>query len=204
MLKGVGVMIIRFDPDDPEIRDQINRITIRLNRQGQSETQHVLERIFPNGNQASLGSIAQDLSAGNEGAVHEIISLMRSTGVHKESFDTLSGKKQDAQILSLRSSYEPTKFELTITCARTPMKEFFEECREITCENCIESRLKAIKFSSEKQPWKIELERLEQRRVDLCKKCGNLLSKKDNMIMREERLIYKCHSCGHRGWNQAK
>ncbi len=195
-------MIERMDVYKPEIRDQAERIVIRLSNQGKEEIVHVLKLLFPNAKPLGLSAIAELLATANN-PTGEFINLVDSELVDVDRWNILSGSNQDAQLLSLRSSYDPTKFEVHLTCARTPLKEFFDECKEITCESCIQNRIAGLQFST-RNPWTINLHRLEKRRVDLCKGCGQLLSNKDEIHLRNERLVYKCHYCGHKGWNPAK
>jgi len=195
-------MIERLDVYKPEIREQGERIVIRLSNQGKEEIVHVLKLLFPNAKPLGLSAVAELLTTANNPS-SEFMNLVESELVAVDHWETLSGTNQDAQLLSIRSSFDPTKFEIQLTCARTPLKEFFPECTDKTCESCIQGRLANLKFSTP-NPWTAQITRLEKRRVDLCKNCGQLLSNKDDIYLRNERLVYKCHYCGHKGWNPAK
>ncbi|RMG38676.1 MAG: hypothetical protein D6732_04960 [Methanobacteriota archaeon] len=182
----------------PENKTLIERIVIRLTEQGKDEIFYVLSKLFPEAKAMRLRSTAEDLAEKRDNRLSEFMNLVEIEPVDMEIFRSLSSADQDAQILQVRGDWKPTKFELTITCARTPLKEFFDECKDITCESCIQNRLGAFK------PWDLVLRKVGQRRVDLCKNCGTILSKKDQIIMRNERMLYTCHYCGHKGWNPAK
>lgn len=191
-------MIQKLDPNDAKVKSQIERIVIRLSSQGHDEIQHVLTLLFPSARPLGLSAVAEDLADNRDNRSIEFTNLVQSEVVDADIFKTLAGDLHDKQVLSIRSSFDPSKFEITLTCARTPLKEFFEECQNISCESCIQNRITAF------QPWSIALNRVEQRRTDLCKKCGHILTDKDEVFLRNERLMYTCSFCGHRGWNPAK
>ncbi len=182
----------------PETEPLIDRIVIRLSGQGKEEIFHVLSRLFPEAKPMRLRSTAEDLAEKRDNRLSEFKNLIEIEPVDMSIFNSLSNADQDEQILSVRGDWKPTKFEMTITCARTPLKEFFDECKDITCETCITNRISSF------VPWQLVLKRVGHRRVDLCKNCGTILGKKDQIIMRNERLLYTCHYCGHKGWNPAK
>ncbi len=185
--------------DKESIGDElVERIVIRLTDQGYDEVFQVLSKLFPKAKAMRLRSMSEDLSEKRDNRLIEFNNLIEMEPLDLELFNTLSSADQDPQLIFNRGSWDPTKFELKLVCARTPLKEFFDECKSITCENCIVSRLEAF------SPWKITLNRVEDRRVDLCNNCGIILSKKDQIFLRNERLTYVCHNCGHKGWNKAK
>ncbi len=190
-------MIQKVELNDENMK-LIERIVIRLSSQGNEEIFHVLSKLFPEAKTMRLRSMAEDLAEKRDNRLSEFLGLVEIEPVDTSVFESLSSADQDEQILSARGEWKPTKFELTITCARTPLKEFFDECKSITCEACITNRLTAFK------PWDLFLQRVDQRRVDLCKNCGMILGKRDNIVMRNERMLYTCHYCGHKGWNPAK
>ncbi len=200
-------MIGKIDLNEGNNKELARRIVTRMLGQGEEEIIFVLSKLFPNSKVMRIRSTAVDFAAKRENSEIEFFGLFESDEVDNDIFITISSANKDPQVISLaRSSYEPTKFELSITCKRTPFKEFFEECNELLCEQCIERRVNAFvtdnKFS--KAPFVAKVERVEKRRLDICKGCGQMLGRKDEMNLQNERLLYKCSYCGHKGWTKAK
>ncbi|MHA2249124.1 MAG: hypothetical protein ACXAD7_02120 [Candidatus Kariarchaeaceae archaeon] len=191
--------------DEAPNTELAKRIVLRLIGQSQPEIMHVLQKLFPNSPAMRSRSVADDLSASHDNAEGEFLGLIESDEVDISIFETLSSANLDPELLRARSSYEASKFELTLTCKRTPFKEFFDECKEITCESCIQDRITTFvtKNSLSDKPWEVKLDRVEQRRLDICKNCGQMLLK-SQINMQNERLLYKCNYCGHKGWTKAK
>ena len=177
-----------------------------MGEQSEDEINHVMSVLFPSSPALRLKSVAQDLSHKRINAEVEFTNLLETDMVDIEVFNSLSSANQDPRLLFSRSQFDPTKFVLTLTCSRTPFKEFFDECRDITCESCIEGRITDFNTlnTHSKTPWSLKIDKVEQRRLDLCKQCGQMLGKKDEINMQNERLLYKCSYCGHKGWTKAK
>lgn len=200
-------MIGKIDLNEGNNKEYASRIATRLMDQGQDEIIHVLSKLFPHSKVMRIRSTATDFAAKRENSEIEFFGLFESDEVDNDVFINLSSANKDPQIVSLiRSSYEPTKFELSLTCTRTPFKEFFEECSEEICEQCIERRVASFttENSFSKAPFIAKVERVEKRRLDICKGCGNMIGPKDEMNLQNERLLYKCSYCGHKGWVKAK
>jgi hypothetical protein len=199
-------MVIRIDLNEGANRDLAERIVTRMMDQGESEVRHVLTQLFSNSPTMRINSMANDFGSGRDAAKIEIMNSFESEVIDLEIFNILSSADRDHTMILSRSNFDPTKFELSITCARTPFKELFDECKEITCEKCIKNRVLEFNTSDKfsKSPWLVNIERVEKRRVDICKQCGQMLGKKDNINMQNERLLYTCSYCGHKGWTKAK
>lgn len=199
-------MIGKLDVEDRTTTELIKRIVVRMGDQTEPEILHVFSKLFPNSPVLRIKSVAQDLAGERINAENEFMNLLGSDEVDIDVFNSLSSAEQDPNLIMSRAQYDPTKFELTLVCHRTPFKEFFDECKSITCEDCISSRI--TNFQTEnphsKSPWEVNVARVEGRRVDLCKACGQMLGKNDEINMQNERLLYKCSYCGHRGWTKAK
>ena len=199
-------MVDRIELNEGQNRNLAERIITRMMDQGESEVRHVLTQLFPNSPTMRINSMANDFGSGRDTAKIEIMNSFESEVVDLEIFNILSSADRDHTMILSRSNFDPTKFELSITCARTPFKELFDECKEITCEKCIKNRVLEFNTSNSfsKAPWTVNIERVEKRRVDICKQCGNMLGKKDKINMQNERLLYTCSYCGHKGWTKAK
>ncbi len=198
-------MISKILLDEIPNRDLAKRIVLRLLGQGLPEVMYVLQMLFPNSPAMRIRSMAEDLSANHDNAEGEFLGLIESDEAETDVFEGLSSANIDPELIMARSSHDPSKFNLTLTCLRTPFKEFFDECKEITCEKCIEGRITDFqtKDKQSKNPWLIKIDRVEQRRLDICKNCGQIL-KKGKINLQNERLLYKCDYCGHTGWTKAK
>lgn len=198
-------MLGQIDIGDPSNIELAQRIIVRMGDQKENEISSVLSKLFPNAPALRIKSVAEDLASKRINAEDEFLNLLGSDKVNREVFKALSSAEEPDALFS-RSQYDPTKFELTLTCYRTPFKEFFDECKDITCESCIKSRITEFETNNQfsKSPWELKVDRQEQSRVNLCKGCGRILGKQDDLNMQNERLLYKCSKCGHRGWNQAK
>lgn len=198
--------MINLDQDDN--RELANRIVTRMMDQGQDEIIHVLSKLFPNSKVMRIRSTAVDFANKNESGVVEFLGLFETDEVDNDIFNNLSGatKNPGLQLLKGRESYNVTKFQLSITCKRTPFKEFFDECKDEVCEQCIERRVSLFVTENtlSKAPFLAKVERVEQRRLDLCKNCGQMFTKKDQINLQNERLLYKCSYCGHKGWTKAR
>jgi len=193
--------------NEAETQALIDRIIVRMGNQSEPELMHVLTRLFPNSGAMRLKSVAEDLAEKRMNAEIEFKNLIESDSVDKNIFKALSSADKGPNMIFSRSSYDPFKFELTLECARTPFKEFFDECKDITCEDCIKGRITNFQTENKnsKKPWKLKVDRVEQARTDLCKGCGKILDpKKDDINMQNERMLYTCSYCGHKGWNKAK
>lgn len=199
-------MTQQIDVNDGENKALIDRIIARMGDQGAPEIMHVLSKLFPGSPAMRIKSVAEDLAEKRMNAEIEFINLLESDNVDIDVFNALSSADRDPDMMFARSQYDPFKFELTLECARTPFKEFFDECKDITCEDCIRGRILDFQTDNQnsKDPWELNVERVEQRRIDLCKGCGQILGKKDDINMQNERLLYTCSYCGHKGWNKAK
>ncbi len=179
--------------EPPEVLTQ--RFLKRLMGQRKEDLMVVLSRLFPRAQAMRIMALAEDLAnerptaeSGleylfkNEEYNPEIIKLMRS-----------SVPKIFTEHVVLTS---PTEFYVRIKCSRTPIKEFFDECRDYSCDECILNRIHYW------GPFSASIEKAEGRRPDLCKKCGKLLGKNDKLEVKNERVYYVCSHCGHRGWNK--
>lgn len=187
-------------------KDLAERIVTRLTGQSQPETNHVLKSLFPGASTMRLKAVSEDFSTGRSHVREDFMELVRTTDVEYNVFRALSSADVDPLLLMSRKANDPTKFVVTITCHRTPFKEIFDECKEITCESCIESRISKFetKNTSSTKPWDLVLDKVEQRRLDICKKCGYALTLGSKLNMQNERLLYACSRCGHKGWTKAK
>lgn len=187
-------------------KDLAERIVTRMMNQGQEEIIHVLSKLFPNSKVMRIRSTAVDFANKNESGVGEFLGLFETDEVDNNIFNILSGANTAPALLKARGSFDPTKFSLTITCKRTPFKEFFDECQNEVCEQCIERRVSLFVTENplSKAPFIAKVERVEQRRLDLCKNCGQMFTKKDEINLQNERLLYKCSYCGHKGWTKAR
>jgi len=196
----------QLDVNDPHYDELINRIVVRMGDQSTGEITHVLKVLSPNSPILRIKSVAEDLADKRLNGVEEFKNLLSASSVDMETFNALSSADQDPSMVFSRSQYDPTKFEITLECARTPFKEFFDECREISCEDCIKSRITNFKTSNENSthPWTLRVDKVEGRRVNLCKNCGKMLDRKDDINLQNERMLYTCSYCGHKGWNKAK
>ncbi len=199
-------MVIRIDLNEGSNRGLADRIGTRMMDQGESEVRHVLTQLFPNSPTMRINSMANDFGSNRDTAKIELMNTFDSEVIDLEIFNILSSADRDHTMILSRSNFDPTKFELSIVCARTPFKELFDECKDITCEACINKRVLEFNTSDafSKDPWKVNVERVEKRRVDICKQCGHMLGKKDNINMQNERLLYTCSHCAHKGWVKAK
>lgn len=182
------------------------RIVTRLTGQAQPETNHVLKSLFPGASTMRLKAVSEDFSSSRSHVKGDFLDLIKTTDVDYKVFRALSSADVDPLLLMSRKSNDPTKFVVTITCNRTPYKEIFDECRDITCESCIEGRI--VKFDTKNtystKPWELKIDKVEQRRLDICKNCGEILSMGSKLNMQNERLLYTCSRCGHKGWTSAK
>ncbi|MHA2098292.1 MAG: hypothetical protein ACW99A_06370 [Candidatus Kariarchaeaceae archaeon] len=196
----------RIQLESENHKELAERIVVRLLGQSAFEANHVLKKLFPAGSTMRLKAISEDFATNRSHVMQDFIELIKSTDVDYKTFRALSSADVDPLLLMARKSNDPTKFELTITCHRTPFKEFFEECKEITCESCIENRVADFKTKNvlSTAPWELKIDRVEQRRLDLCKNCGNILMKDSKLNLQNERLLYTCSYCGHKGWTKAK
>lgn len=199
-------MSTKIDPALPENKELIERITTRLMEQSKDELEHVLRQLFPNAPAMRIKAISEDFHEKRIMVINDFTEMMTSLDVNHEVFRALSSADADPNLPLSRKQFDPTKFEISLTCNRTPFKEFFDECKSITCESCIEGRM--TKFltnnDSSTQPWEVKIERVEQRRLDLCKNCGSFLGRNSNINLQNERLLYTCSYCGHKGWTKAK
>ncbi|MHA2091151.1 MAG: hypothetical protein ACW98K_09855 [Candidatus Kariarchaeaceae archaeon] len=198
----IGKVLLDEEPN----RELAHRIVLRLIGQAQPEIMYVLQSLFPNSPAMRMRSVADDLSGSRDNAEGEFMELLETDEAEIEVFETLSSANVDPELISRsRSSFDPTKFEVTLTCARTPFKELFSECKLITCESCVEKRMTAFVTDNKlsKSPWSIKMDRVESRRLDICKSCGQIL-KGSQINLQNERLLYKCTYCGHKGWTKAK
>ncbi|MCY3411860.1 MAG: hypothetical protein INQ03_09530 [Candidatus Heimdallarchaeota archaeon] len=201
-------MISKINLNEGNNRELVNRIVVRMMDQGEEEITHTLTKLFPKAPVMRVRSMAVEFSI--KRGENEFMDLFDSDDVDDDVFRLLSSADQNEDIMSLmrgRSSFEPTKFELSIICKRTPFKEFFDECRDVVCEKCIEDRTSKFITQNEfsKSPFIAKVERVEQRRLNICKGCGQMLNpRKDEINLQNERLLYKCSYCGHKGWTKAK
>ncbi|MCE7735471.1 MAG: hypothetical protein GPJ54_11375 [Candidatus Heimdallarchaeota archaeon] len=196
----------RIQLESENHKELADRIVVRLSGQSALETNHVLKQLFPTVSTMRLKAISEDFSTKRSHVEVDFLELLGSTEVDYKVFRALSSADVDPLLLMARKFNDPTKFQLTITCNRTPYKEFFDECKEITCESCIEGRLLDFKTKNvlSTAPWELKIDRVEQRRLDLCKSCGNILMKDSKLNLQNERLLYTCSYCGHKGWTKAK
>lgn len=200
-------MSVKIDLSKGNNKELVDRIIARLMEQGEPEIIHVLGQLFPNAPVLRIKSMATDFAEKRFSAETIFTENFENDFVDMDIFNLLSSANIDPNLLRARSTYDPTKFEITLTCARTPFKELFDECRSITCEECIETRIVKDFVTNNPQskfPWSLKIDRVEQRRLDICKNCGNLLGKKDDINLQNERLLYTCSYCGHKGWTKAK
>ena len=196
----------KIDVTTEENQELIERIVVRMGDQSEPEIIHVMSQLFPNSPAMRLKSVAVDMAEKRMNAIGEFKNLLESDQVDEEVFRSLSSADRDPSMMFSRSQYDPFKFELVLECARTPFKEFFAECRDISCEDCIKGRILDFETDNKEStdPWTLTVNRVEKRRIDLCKNCNSLLGKKDDINMQNERLLYTCSYCGHSGWNKAK
>ncbi|MDH5402557.1 MAG: hypothetical protein OEZ01_06130 [Candidatus Heimdallarchaeota archaeon] len=188
-------------------KELARRIMVRLTEQSEPEIMHTLSKLFPKAPAMRLRSMAEDLGQKRITAENEFFDQFESNFVDKSIFNILSSAETDPSLLLSRGQYDPTKFILTITCNRTPFKELFEECKTVICEDCIEKRITDFQTTNEysKRPWQVKLDKVEGRRLNLCKNCGQMLNpRRDDINLQNERLLYTCSYCGHKGWTKAK
>lgn len=196
----------RIQLESENHKELAERIVVRLSGQAALETNHVLKTLFPSGSTMRLKAISEDFATKRSHVRDDFMDLLASTDVEYNMFRSLSSADVDPLLLMARKFNDPTKFQLTLTCVRTPYKEFFDECKEITCESCIEGRITDFKTTNtlSTAPWELTLDRVEQRRLDLCKNCGQILISGSKLNLQNERLLYTCSYCGHKGWTKAK
>ncbi len=200
------MVIKKIELNENDNKELAERILVRLLNQGEAEITHVLSKLFPNAPVMRVKSMANDFASKRDTSGTEFSNLLETDPVDTEIFEMLSGANLNIPLLATRADYTPTRFKMELICKRTPFKEFFDECKNITCEECITSRI--LKFDTDNSystnPWSLKIEKVEQRRPNLCIKCGKILNEKDELNLQKERLLYKCSYCGHKGWTRAK
>ncbi|MCH8905548.1 MAG: hypothetical protein IH840_00535 [Candidatus Heimdallarchaeota archaeon] len=196
----------KVDLEDADNKDLVERIITRLMDQKEPEVNHVLIQLFPSARTMTLKAVAEDFANKRSGVYNDFFDLVKDTQVNNDIFRALSSADKNPQLIMARKTHDPTRFTLTLTCHRTPFKEFFAECRDITCEDCVSGRITSFMTDNQlsTKPWELKLDRVEDRRIDLCKNCGNLLTSKAKINLQNERVLYECDNCGHKGWTRAK
>ena len=171
------------------------RFLRRLMGQRKEDLMIVLSRLFPYAQSMRILALAEDLANERPTAENGLEYLFKNEKYNPEMIKLMrsSVPKIFTEHVILTS---PTEFYVRIKCSRTPIKEFFEECRDYSCDEFILNRVTAW------GPFSAIIEKAEGRRPDLCKKCGKLLGKNDKLEVKNERVYYVCSHCGHRGWNK--
>ncbi len=194
--------MIMSDPEQIESASQIKesadiltkRFLKRLMGQNKDDLMVVLSRMFPHAQAMRILALSEDLANERPTAEQGLHYLFQNEVYNLEMIQLIRRSVPNvfSEHLVLTT---PTEFYVRIKCTRTPLKEFFDECRDYSCETCILSRIHYWK------PFQPQMEKVEDRRSDLCKNCGKLLTKKDDIEVKNERVYYRCSSCKHRGWN---
>ena len=186
-----------------QISSACERIIARIRPLKTKDSIYILKKIFPESAIMRVRSLSEDILLKRESALQEFYNFIRTEPADKKLFVSIGSLKQDPKLFKITPTYMPTTFELKLTCGRVPIKEFFPECEQIACEKCITDRLSNIVFQTGENPWKAKITTQTRRRADICKKCGKLLTEKDKIRRTKLRLIYKCATCKHSGWNSA-
>ncbi|MHA1911670.1 MAG: hypothetical protein ACTSYA_08240 [Candidatus Kariarchaeaceae archaeon] len=143
--------LTRFETVDPRVRRETEKAEERLRQIGDINLiKRILNRVFPNTSSVRIASIAEDLAQQRLSSTDSLFYLLENEEVNiGELAKFIQGalndqSKNQYNSTKLSSRIKPRNFELTVTCVKEPIKHFFTECREKTCEECLLQNMKGL------------------------------------------------------------
>ena len=142
--------LTRFETVDPRVRQETKKAEERLRQIGDINLiKRILSRVFPNTSGVRIASIAEDLEQKRSSSTDSLFYLLENEEVDIGELaqfiqGALNNKSKNQYSKKVSSRIKPKKFEMTISCVKEPIKHFFTECRETTCEECLQHNTKGL------------------------------------------------------------
>ena len=142
--------LTRFETVDPRVRRETEKAEERLRQIGDLDIiKRILNRVFPNTSVVRIASIAEDLAENRPSSTDSLFYLLENEEVDIGELarfiqGALNDRPKSQYPKRTGSRIKPTDFEMTVSCVKEPIKHFFTECREITCEECLLQNLKGL------------------------------------------------------------
>jgi len=143
--------LTRFETVDPRVRRETEKAEERLRQIGDINLiKRILKRVFPNTSVVRIASIAEDLAQQRLSSTDSLFFLLENEEVNigelaKFIQGALNGQSPSkTSSMKVSSRIKPMNFTMSVTCVKEPIKHFFTECREITCEECLAQNMNGL------------------------------------------------------------
>jgi hypothetical protein len=142
--------LTRFETVDPRVRRETEKAEERLRQIGDLDIiKRILNRVFPNTSVVRIASIAEDLAESRPSSTDSLFYLLENEEVDIGELarfiqGALNDRSKSQYPKRAGSRIKPTDFEMTVSCVKEPIKHFFTECRETTCEECLIKNMQGL------------------------------------------------------------